>query len=274
MKDIYEEIVNLRKAGRSGALCTIVRTAGSTPGKENFKMLVTEDGSTVGSVGGGCVEAEIWHAAREVMRTETSQLLAFHLTEQDEEPNGLVCGGTVEVFIEPLVAPMVFVFGAGHVSGHLAGFLKTLGFRTTIVEDREQFANRKRFPDADEILVGEYAEVLPKLTIVPANLLVIVTRGHAHDQEVLEWAVATPARYVGLIGSKSKRGRIYGNLKAKGVSAERIAQVHCPIGEAIHAQTAEEIALSIAAQLVKVRRQPQPPAEPAPKAAQIDTKQS
>lgn len=155
--DIYEEIVRLRRDGQRAALATLVRRVGSTPRKDHAKMLIREDGTAIGSVGGGCVEAEIWSAAKRVLQSRRAELLRYELTQDDATREGLVCGGTVEVFVEPILAEQrLFILGAGHVGQALAAAAQPLGFRVTVIDDRESFANRERFPTADEIRVHSF----------------------------------------------------------------------------------------------------------------------
>src|SRR6202044_2094287 len=145
--DLFEEIVRMRRAGERGALATIVHTNGSIPSFESSRMLVREDGSIVGTIGGGCVEAEVWAAAKDVLRAETPRKMTFNLNNEASYDNGLICGGTLEVFVEPILPqPQLSIFGGGHISIALAQIAHTAGFAIGIVDDREQFANRKRFP--------------------------------------------------------------------------------------------------------------------------------
>src|SRR5450759_2804929 len=203
--DVYDELIRLRRAGQKCALATIVQVRGSIPSFESAKLLVREDGSMVGTIGGGCVEAEVWNVAREVMETEKPRHLNFSLGQDAAYDNGLICGGQLNVFVEPVVPqPRAFIFGAGHISKSLSKVANLAGFATVIVDDRESFANRERFPEADEIYAEEYETVFPKLAINATSYVVIVTRGHRDDMRVLRWAVDTPARYISMIGSKRK----------------------------------------------------------------------
>src|SRR5213593_1441972 len=155
--DIYDEIVRLRKLGQKCALATIVQVRGSIPSYESAKLLVREDGSMLGTVGGGCVEAEVWNAAREVIETEKPRHLTFGLGQDAAYDNGLICGGQLDVFIEPVTPiPSAYIFGAGHISKSLSKVASLAGFRTIVIDNREAFANRDRFPDADEVLAEEY----------------------------------------------------------------------------------------------------------------------
>jgi xanthine dehydrogenase accessory factor len=252
--DLFEEIVRMRRAGQRGALATIVHTNGSIPSFESSRMLVREDGSTQGTIGGGCVEADVWAAAKEVMEKESPRKLVFHLNNEATYDNGLICGGTVEVFVEPILPqPVVVLFGGGHVSTAVAKAAHAAGFGVVVVDDREAFANTQRFPMAQEIYTG-YEQAFEKLKPNASAYLVIVTRGHKEDMRVLAWAVRTKARYVGMIGSKRKVLSVYKALETEGYRMEEFERVYAPMGLEIGALSPEEIALSIVAELVTVRR--------------------
>jgi xanthine dehydrogenase accessory factor len=252
--DLFEEIVRMRRAGQRGALATIVHTNGSIPSFESSRMLVREDGSTQGTIGGGCVEADVWAAAKEVMQKEAPRKLVFHLNNEATFDNGLICGGTVEVFVEPILPqPVVVLFGGGHVSTAVAKAAHAAGFGIKVVDDREAFANAQRFPMAQDIYTS-YEEAFDKLKANASTYLVIVTRGHKEDMRVLAWAVRTRARYVGMIGSKRKVLSVYKALEKEGYRMDEFDRVYAPMGLEIGALSPEEIALSIASELVAVRR--------------------
>jgi xanthine dehydrogenase accessory factor len=253
--DIYEEIVRLRKSGRRGAVATIVNVRGSIPSFKTAKMLVRDDGSIVGTIGGGCVEAEVWQAAREVMESERPRSLNFDLNKDPKSDTGLVCGGTLEIFIEPILPPAeLYIFGAGHVATSLYRVARIVGFDVTIVDDRENYANRERFPEAQQVLAEDFDAAMAQLAPSESSYIVIATRGHRDDMRVLRWAVQTPARYVGMIGSKRKTATIFKELQAEGVGATLFERVHAPVGLDIGALTPEEIAIAIMAELIAKRR--------------------
>jgi xanthine dehydrogenase accessory factor len=253
--DIYEEIVKLRREGRRGAVATIVNVRGSIPSFETAKMLVRDDGSVAGTIGGGCVEAEIWQAAREVMESEKPRTLTFNLNQDPKYDTGLVCGGTLDIFVEPVLPPaLLYIFGAGHVSVNLYKVARSAGFDVTVVDDRETYANRERFPEAKEIIAEDFDRAMARLNPGEAAYLVIVTRGHRDDMRVLRWAVQTPARYIGMIGSRRKTITIFKELTKEGLSPELFKRVHAPVGLDIGAITPEEIAVAITAELIAARR--------------------
>src|SRR5215468_11524855 len=153
--DLFEEIVKMRRAGRRAALATIVHTNGSIPSYESSRMLVREDGSIAGTIGGGCVEAEVWAAAKEVMHKESPRKMVFNLNNEATYDNGLICGGTVEIFVKPILPqPMLYLFGGGHVSTAVAKTASSAGFAIGIVDDREAFANPQRFPSAEHVFTS------------------------------------------------------------------------------------------------------------------------
>ena len=257
--DIYEEIVKLRRNGGRGALATIVNVRGSIPSFETAKMLVRDDGSIAGTIGGGCVEAEVWQAAREVMELEKPRTLTFNLNNNPKYDSGLVCGGTLEVFVEP-VLPIsnLYLFGAGHVALSLYKVARLAGFDVTVIDDRESYANRERFPDARDIYAEDFDRNMAQLAPPENSFIVIVTRGHRDDMRVLRWAVEQPARYLGMIGSRRKVLAVYQELESEGIPREKFERVHAPIGLDIGAITPEEIAVAITAEMIAVRRHAEP----------------
>lgn len=253
--DIYEEISRLRREGKRAALATIIQIRGSVPSFETAKILVREDGTTVGTVGGGCVENDVWKAARQVMYEEKAKRLLFDLTDSSNFETGLICGGKVEIFIEPILAtPTAYIFGAGHISKFISKTATLAGFNTVIIDNRPQYANRERFPEAVEIYSESFEEAFEKVIPNEISYVIIVTRGHLEDQNVLRWAVQTPARYIGMIGSQFKKKTIFQNLIDEGISPGKLERVFSPMGVDIYAILPEEIAVSVVAQMVAVRR--------------------
>ncbi len=257
--DIFEEIVKLRQAGAPAALATIVGTRGSTPGQESMRLLVKEDGTFLGTVGGGCLEAEVYEAALEVIRGETSRSLTFRLTQQDAPDSGLLCGGEVTIFIESITIPRLVIFGGGHVSSALCQVAAQAGFHVTVTDERESFAKAERFPGASEVFAGAYAETVAGLPLQANTYLVIVTRGHREDGEVLlqlapRFAAGDSPRFLGMIGSKTKRAVLFRQLREAGVDEAFLEAVRSPVGMLIGARSHHEIAVSIVAELISVRR--------------------
>jgi xanthine dehydrogenase accessory factor len=253
--DIYEQIVQLRQQGRRGAVATIVNVRGSVPSFETAKMLVRDDGSIVGTVGGGCVEAEVWQAAREVMESEKPRTITFNLNQNPKYDTGLVCGGTLDIFIEPVLPPaLLYIFGAGHVALSLYQAARSAGFDVSVIDDRESYANRERFLKAKEVIAEDFDQAMARLSPNETSYIVIVTRGHRDDMRILRWAVQTRARYVGMIGSKRKTITIFRELVKEGLSENLFERVHAPVGLDIGAITPEEIAVAITAELIATRR--------------------
>ncbi|HZP34200.1 MAG TPA: XdhC/CoxI family protein [Candidatus Acidoferrales bacterium] len=252
--DLFEEVLRLRREGKRAVMATIVHTNGSIPSFESSRMLIREDGSIMGTIGGGCVEAEVWAAAKDVLKAEAPRKMTFNLNNEASYDNGLICGGTLEVFVEPILPqPILYIFGGGHVSIAVANAAHTAGFAIGVIDDREQFANRERFPMAREVYTS-YEEAFEKLQPNASTYILIVTRGHRDDMRVLAWAVKTNARYLGMIGSKRKVLSVYQALEREGFAPELFDRVHAPVGVEIGALTPEEIAISISAELIAVRR--------------------
>jgi xanthine dehydrogenase accessory factor len=331
--NIFSETAKQLSAGKSAVLATIIASSGSTPASTFSKMLVAEDGTTtLGTVGGGCIEADVVAAARMCLATQRAQILKFHLSE-DEYILGLICGGTAEVLVEPLTSqhaavfrqiegtqaeghdsvmrtviaedgklksktllpyseenvstdereafrtvierhetrvvvlagekvilepiaglPRLILFGAGHVSRAICKSAAAVEFCVAVLDDREQYANRQRFPEAREILVKEFDEVFVGLEIRSSDYLIITTRGHRYDEEVLERVVNSNAKYIGMIGSQRKVLTTYKHLVSRGVSVDALARVCSPMGLEIGSTTPEEIAVSVVAELIAVRR--------------------
>ena len=256
MDDLFDAVSRLRAQGGRGVLATVISTRGSTPGKETMRLLVYEDGTFVGSVGGGCVEAEVVAEALEVLAADVPRRATFRLTERETGAAGLACGGEIELFLEPVTAPGLVLFGAGHVAKDLCEIAARAGFRVTVVDDRASFVNAERFPAAVRLVARDtFAAALGELTVTAASSCVVLTRGHAFDLECTDFALHTPAPYVGLIGSRRKIGAILGRLGAAGrLEGVDLARLHAPIGLDLGAGTHGEIAVAVAAELVAHRR--------------------
>jgi xanthine dehydrogenase accessory factor len=232
-----------------------VDVRGSIPSYATAKLLVRDDGSMAGTIGGGCVEADVWSAAREVMETEKPKRLTFNLGQDAAYDNGLICGGELDVFIEPVLpVPRAYIFGAGHISKSLSQIATLAGFASVVIDDREAFASRERFPEAEEVHAAEYEEIFPQLPINETSYLIIVTRGHRDDMRVLKLALVTPARYIAMIGSKRKVIGVIRELEKEGVPPEAFERLHAPMGLDIGAISPEEIAISVTAEMIAVRR--------------------
>jgi len=242
------------KRGETAALVTVIRAQGSTPQRAGAKMLVFSDGRIIGTIGGGCYENDAIGKARLAIEDGRCSVAHYELNDDFAQENGLICGGRMDVHIDPLLPdPHLYVIGAGHVGFHLAKIAPDAGFRLHVVDDREKFASPERFPGAD-VIVDSIPEWLHGAVIPPAAFVVVVTRGHQHDLDALRALAARDLRYLGLIGSRAKVARIYDALTAEGMPAECLERVHAPIGFEIGAVTPAEIAVSILAELIAVRR--------------------
>lgn len=240
--------------GETVALVTIVRAQGSTPQRVGSKMLVYADGRTVGTIGGGCYEHDAFGKARQAILTGSPSLVRYELSDDFAEENGLICGGQMEVYIEPLTAaPRLYIIGAGHVGWYLAKLAHEAGFRIHILDDREKFANADRFPNAAEVVVDDIPAWLESADLPAEAFVAVITRGHQHDLSALRALIRRPLRYLGMIGSRAKVTRVYEALTAEGVSADVLRAVHAPIGLDIGAVTPAEIAVSILAEMIAVR---------------------
>jgi xanthine dehydrogenase accessory factor len=352
MQDIYAEIIKVLEKKERCVLATLISRVGSAPRAVGAKYLIKQDGTSLGSIGGGCVEAEVWQEAQKVAEKEEGRVLHFDLTSEQLAEGGLVCGGNIDIFLEPLrrdflniykeaarirqkggaailaslvsvdgnfpkgedskilmktsgeevgsllggpelkrkvlsegkealrekkprilvfsceekrvaillepvfCEPTVYIFGGGHVSEQIAPLAKKVHFKVVVIDDREMFANRERFPEADEVIVSEFEKCFERLNVDESSYVVIVTRGHLYDGIVLGQALESNARYIGMIGSRKKIGTLYQSLIEKGIPKELLRRVHAPIGIDINSETPEEIAVSVVAELIQVRGEP------------------
>lgn len=253
-EEVFAAVTHALEQGEEAALVTIVATRGSTPQRVGAKLLVFADGRTVGTIGGGCYENDAFWKAREIIRTRRAEVVTYDLTDDLAEESGLICGGHMEVFIEPIEpAPHLYIAGAGHVAHQLGRFAAAVGFKVHVVDDREKFANSERFPDAVEIAVDSIPDWLQK-SVRPNSYVVVATRGHVHDLDALRALAGHELRYVGLIGSRAKVKRLDDALLEESISREWLQQLHSPIGLQIGAVTPEEIAISIVAELIAAKR--------------------
>src|SRR5687767_4548053 len=231
MREVFEAALAAEQNGEPAALVTVVSTQGSTPQKAGAKMVVYPDGRIVGTIGGGCVEAEMSWRARHVIDVRRPQLVSYELTPDQAGEDGLICGGRMEVFIEPIEGtPTLCLFGAGHVAQPLARMAKAAGFRVEVADDRIKFANRERFPEADVVIVEEFATAARRMTLGPNTYAIVVTRGHKGDEEALAACLGKGLRFLGLLASRPKFVHIASALEERGVSAEELATIHAPLG--------------------------------------------
>jgi xanthine dehydrogenase accessory factor len=295
MLAIAQQLVQQLQAGSSVALCVLVKSRGSTPQEQGAKMLVTADGKLHGTLGGGCVEAEVRWRALELLHVQRSELLTFRLDHDYGWDDGLICGGTMEIAVQIITPaqlgeyqqlatqlqqrqavtfeftyqtesgpqhytenleprPTLIIAGAGHVGQALARLATELEFAVVVIDDRAEFAASSRFPTAQQLIVGDIDTELKHYQYDATSYIVIVTRGHKHDGQALHAVLNTPAKYIGLIGSQRKIATIMRDLVGQGATLEQLTKVHAPIGLEINAVTVPEIAVSIAAEMIAVRR--------------------
>ena len=345
MNRLYKEILQLLTQGGKAVLATVIQQSGSAPRKGGAQMVIREDGSFVGSIGGGRLEGDCIKEARTVMTEGSAKVLAFHLTGTEMAETEMICGGDVEIFIEPLSPgltdlytqllelqkrgeeavlatvisegpiqegmvqkglisaegksinslaldqkalqtaqevmkekkvqlipyqegrlymepvfsePLLYIFGAGHISRYIAPVAQMVGFQVIVVDDRPEFASREHFPQADDIWVEEFERVGVKIEPDEQTYMVVVTRGHMYDYTVLKQVLSMKSRYIGMIGSRRKRDLIYKQLIQDGHTQEELNRIHAPIGLDINAETPEEIAVSIVAEMIQVRGEGRP----------------
>jgi xanthine dehydrogenase accessory factor len=253
-QEVFKALSEALDKGEEVALVTIVSSTGSTPQRVGAKMLVYADGRTVGTIGGGCYENEAFWKAREAIKDRRPVIAKYELNDDFAQETGLVCGGQMEVFIEPVeAAPEVYVFGAGHVGYFVARMAREVGFKVHVIDDREKFASTERLGDGIDVIVDEIPAWLASHQLPATSYAVIVTRGHRHDLDALRALTQQNLRYVGLIGSRAKVKRIYDALREEGITPEALRAVHAPIGLDIGAITPQEIAVSILAELIAVK---------------------
>jgi xanthine dehydrogenase accessory factor len=246
-------------AGESAALATVVRVEGSAPREVGAKIIVYADGRIQGTVGGGKMEALVIEEAIEATAAGQSRMVHYDLREVDAGDPG-ICGGTVDVYIDVAVPrPTLLLVGAGHVAMPVADVAQMCGFRVDVVDDRADMASEERFPSAAERIVADIVESVRAYPVTPRTYVVLVTRGHALDEEALREVIERPAAYIGMIGSRRKVHTVFDHLREAGVDEALIERVHSPIGIDIGSQTPAEIAVSIVGEMIAVRRGQAPP---------------
>ena len=253
MKTIYQALFELEKDNGSAALCTVVRSEGSTPRHVGSKMLVYPDGTFIGTVGGGDLEHRVMDEAWMALSDGQSRTLKYSMVDPSRGDPG-VCGGTVEVFVEPILPPaMIVVIGTGHVGKAVVHLAKWLGFRVAASDDREEFCTPESVPEADEYYPLEMGKLAEQLKVTRQTYIVVTSRGSSVDAVGLPSLLESNAAYIGVIGSKRRWLTTVKALKEKGVSEELIKKVHSPIGLELNAETPEEIAVSIMAEILMVK---------------------
>lgn len=248
---VLEEAVRLERAGEGGALVTLIETGGSSPRHGLARMVVRADGSIVGTIGGGALEHRMTRRALEVISSG-----GVALEERTLKDLGMTCGGAVKVLIEPVgLRPKLAIFGAGHVAAEVAPLAARCDFLVQVIDDRPELASAERFPDAHTLIHSFDPAGWDELSLGPASYCVVVTRGHEHDYQVVRALIERDLAYIGMMGSQKKVTETQRRLAADGVAAERIDQLHAPIGLPFRTETPAEIAVSIVGQLIQTRRE-------------------
>jgi xanthine dehydrogenase accessory factor len=251
-REIFNNILQLLKDDRPCVIATVVDARGSAPRHIGAKMLVFGDGAISGTIGGGSLEKRVIREALDVLKRKKSVLKDYSLNKKD---GFQVCGGRVKIFLDVLVPEQtLLICGGGHIGLALSCIAKLMHWRVVLLDNRRDFANDQRFPHADKIVCGAYGRSLSAFASDANTSIVILTHGHAHDEECLEAALKTKACYIGMIGSRTKSKFIFDSLKKKGISQKRLKVVRTPIGLDIGAESPEEIAVAIAAELIKEKK--------------------
>lgn len=253
MSNIYSDILAAQQTQTSAALCTVIRASGSAPRHATSKMLVYAEGRFTGTIGGGEMENRVIELAKQIARTGQAQVVTYNLVDPNQGDAG-VCGGAVEIFVEPInPPPQVIIVGAGHVGRATAYLAKWLGFRVIVNDDRPDLVSPDWIPNADAYLPGSLIEQLDQARIDSQTYVLLLTRGVQFDVAILPQLLDTAAAYIGVIGSKRRWTTALKQLRERGVPEEQLARIHAPIGLELNAETPEEIAVSILAEIIMLR---------------------
>lgn len=248
---VNKELAKIINENIPAVLAIVVDVKGSSPGKLSSKMIITADGSTIGTIGGGKLEYEVIDEAKKIFKSGNPKILKFSL----DESYGYQCGGEVSIYLEPLnIYPHLIIFGAGHVGKAVTEIFKYLHFKVTVIDDREELLNAIENTDVDKILVPDYQSSFSKLNINENSYILIVTRDHMFDLELTKMSLSTPAKYIGVIGSKRKSKYILDTLRKDGYNDDEIKRVYTPVGIPIKTDTPYEIGISIAAQIIDISK--------------------
>ncbi len=249
--EIYRRINALLEKGDTFAVATVVRTEGSTPRGPGAKMIVKENGETLGTIGGGCVENAVIYEAQQALKERKPRVVSYTLEDTTEGGIGMVCGGKMEVAIEILQpTPTLLIIGSGHIAEPLAKLGAMTGYSVKVIDP---YLEKERFPEADEVIKEEVESGLSKFDINPQTYIVIATR-HKYDEPALRKVLDSEAAYIGMVGSKNRVKTIFKTLREEGFSDKALRRVQAPIGLDIGAETPGEIAISIISEVIRVRR--------------------
>ena len=257
MNEIYKELLKIQLYGGEAVLATIIATKSHTPRDVGTKMLIKSDGKSIGTIGGGNMEYKLINEAKKIIKEGKPKILHFDLSGQKNDYDiDMICGGVMDIFMEPVLSkPLLYIFGAGHVSVQLAKIANMINFKVIVIDNRKDSIDYEKFKGTTEkVICEDYKKAISEIKIDEFSFIVIVTYEHRNDQEVLELVINSPARYIGMMGSPKKRDSIFSNLISKGISKDLLSRVHSPIGLEIGAETPEEIAVSISAEIIKIRQ--------------------
>jgi len=252
--DVFDFIAEKTKKGEPVILATVVGARGSSPAEPGKKMAIAADGTSFGTVGGGPLEVRVMEEAGAALIEKKPRLLHFRLDAAQATEKGMLCGGEQDVFLDVIAAsPRLIIFGGGHVGLALARVAEAIGFPYSVVDDRAEFVAPERFPRARSLFKISFESGWDELGIDADSFLVILTRGHSFDQLCLEKALSTPARYIGMIGSRRKVEKIFSALEGKGIQIREDRRVYAPMGLHLGDKSPEEIAISIMAEIIAVK---------------------
>jgi xanthine dehydrogenase accessory factor len=253
MNTIYQAVADVVEKNQLAALCTVVRSQGSTPRRAASKMLVYSDGRILGSVGGGEMESRVIAEARQAILDGRPRLVEYSMSDPERGDPG-VCGGQMEIFVEPIQPkPTLLIFGAGHVGRAVAHLAHWLGFRVVAFDDRPEYCTPETFPEADEHYPGLIEEIGAQIKITPWTYIVLTTRSVDVDVQILPTLLPSSAAYLGVIGSRRRWATTCQKLIDLGISQGELSRVHSPMGLKLKAETPEEIAVSIMAEIILLR---------------------
>ena len=254
-EDIYKAIVESRYQGFRTALATVIAYKGATPRKESAKMLIYEDGRQIGSIGGGTIEEEVISKALHILENGKPELMTFDLTGIDHDERALICGGSMQVYLEAILPdPVLYIFGAGHVSKAVAAAATLIGFKIVVWDERSKYATQERFPNADVHLIDDWDAALKDIGIKNSAYFFIATQKPKIDQACLIFAAKCNPKYIGMLGSLRKTQILFDATQETGIARSTLTRVCVPAGFDIDSETPEEIAASIAAELVAARK--------------------
>lgn len=254
MEDLFEKMAELRRTGKPAALLIVTKTQGSVPRRAGAKMIVFKDGTTIGTMGGGDLEKKAIEEAVETIQEGKPRVISFTL-DMEKGKLDMMCGGQLEVYIEPVLPEeKVIIFGAGHITRSLASLMKGIGFKVTVVDDSSDLLQKDKFPGIEDLILTDMEQFARDLPSDFRTYIVLLSRGFSRDKEILNHLILKDFKYIGMIGSMRKIMTIKEDLRKRGVSEETFLKLKAPIGLDIGGETPEEIAISIAAEIIAVKK--------------------